>query len=154
MTTSDRFFLDKSDPAAWRALNGLALKAQGAAEAAGIPRAAIELLNVRVSQLNGCAYCLDMHSRYALDAGVSNQQLAVLPTWRETALFTDLERAALSIGETVTVLPEDQTRQADLQQTRTVLTDEQFSALQWAAVAINAFNRVSIMSRHPVRARG
>ena len=154
MTTSERFFLDKSDPGAWRALNGLALKAQGAAEAAGIPRAVIELLNVRVSQVNGCAYCLDMHGRYALDAGVSTQQLAVLPTWRETELFTDLERAALSIGETATILPDDQTRQADLQQARTVLTDEQFSALQWTAVTINAFNRVSIMSRHPVRARG
>ena len=154
MTATERFFLDKSDPGIWRALNGLALKVQEAAEAAGIPRAVLELLNVRASQLNGCAYCLDMHSRYALDAGAGSQKLALLPAWRETEIFTDLERAALSIGEAVTVLPDDESRQAQLQQARTLLTDEQYSVLQWAAVAINAFNRVSIMSRHPVRARG
>lgn len=154
MTETNRFFLDKSDPDTWRALNGLAVKVQGAAEAANVPRAVLELLNVRVSQLNGCAYCLDMHSRYAVDAGVSSQKLAVLPAWRETDLFTALEQAALMIGETVTALPEEEARQAELQAARGSLTDDQYSALQWAAVAINAFNRVSIMSRHPVSARG
>lgn len=150
---TERFFLDKSDPASWRAPNGLALKVKAATDAAGVSRSVVELLNIRVSQINGCAFCLDMHSRYALDAGVSSQQLAVLPVWRETELFSELERTALVIGEAAALLDGSESRQEEVQQARTVLTDEQFSALQWAGIAINAFNRVSIMSQHPVRAR-
>ena len=60
------FFLDKSDPASWRALNGLALKVADAAEQAGLPRSIIELVNVRISQLNGCAFCLDLHDKLLL----------------------------------------------------------------------------------------
>ena len=126
---------------------------KSATDASDIPRSVVELLNVRVSQINGCAFCLDMHSRYALDAGVSSQQLAVLTVWRETEVFSELERAALLIGEAAALVDDSHSRQEELQQARTVLTDEQFSALQWAGIAINAFNRVSIMSQHPVRAR-
>jgi len=154
MTARDRFFLDKSDPDSWRALNGLAGTVADAAEAAGIPRAVLELVNVRISQLNGCAYCLDLHVRYALEAGVTAQQLAVLTAWREAPVYTELERAALAIGEATTVLPDEEDRIAELAAARSVLTDEQYSALQWAAVAMNAFNRVSVLSRHPVRPRG
>jgi AhpD family alkylhydroperoxidase len=147
------FFLDKSDPASWRALNGLALKVADAAEQAGLPRSVIELVNVRISQLNGCAFCLDLHVRLARDAGVSVQQLAVLPAWRETAVFTPTERAALTIGEAATELPGHDRLQTEMTAARAVLTDAQHSALQWAAVAMNAFNRISILSRHPVRPR-
>lgn len=150
---TERFFLDKSDPGSWRALNGLALKVHAATEASGIPRPVVELLNVRVSQINGCAFCLDMHTRYALDTGVGSQQLAVLPVWRDTELFTDLEKAALAIGEAAAVLSDGKEQQEEIRQARSVLTDDQYSALQWAGIAINAFNRVSILSRHPVRAR-
>lgn len=147
------FFLDKSDPGSWRALNGLALKVSAAAEAAGLTRAVVELLNVRVSQLNGCAYCLDLHDRLAREAGVGAQQLAVLPAWREAALFTAVERAALAIGEAATALHEDGNFLAQLAAARAVLTDAQFSALQWCAITMNAFNRVSVLSGHPVRPR-
>lgn len=147
------FFLDKSDPGSWRALNGLALKVSAAAEAAGLTRAVVELLNVRVSQLNGCAYCLDLHDRLAREAGVGAQQLAVLPAWREAAVFTAVERAALAIGEAATALHEDGNFLAELAAARAVLTDAQFSALQWCAITMNAFNRVSVLSGHPVRPR-
>lgn len=153
MSASDHFYLDKADPGSWRALNGLARKVAAAAEDAGLSRALVELLNIRVSQLNGCAYCLDLHTGYAVEAGVSAQKLAVLPAWRETELFDDLERAALAIGEAVALLPDEETRLAELAVARAELTDEQYSALQWTAVAINAFNRVSVLSRHRVRPR-
>lgn len=154
MTARDRFFLDKSDPDSWRALNGLAGTVADAAEEAGLPRSVLELVNVRISQLNGCAYCLDLHVRYAVKAGVGTQQLAVLTAWREAeALYTGLERAALAIGEAATVLPEERDRTAELAAARESLTEAQFSALQWAAVTMNAFNRISILSRHPVRSR-
>jgi AhpD family alkylhydroperoxidase len=155
MTARDRFFLDKSHPESWRALNGLAGSVADAAEEAGVSRAVLELVNVRISQLNGCAYCLDLHVRYAVKAGVSSQQLAVLTAWREAeALYSELERAALTVGEAATVLPAEPERTAELAAAREALTDEQFSALQWAAVTMNAFNRISILSRHPVRSRG
>lgn len=147
------FFLDKWDPGSWRAPNGLALKVSAAAEAAGLTRAVVELLNVRVSQLNGCAYCLDLHDRLAREAGVGAQQLAVLPAWREAAIFTAVERAALAIGEAATALHEDGNFLAELAAARAVLTDAQFSALQWCAISMNAFNRVSVLSGHPVRPR-
>lgn len=153
MSASDHFYLDKADPGSWRALNGLARKVAAAADDAGLSRALVELLNIRVSQLNGCAYCLDLHTGYAVEAGVSAQKLAVLPAWRETELFDDLERAALAVGEAVTLLPDEETRLAELAVARAELTDEQYSALQWTAVAINAFNRISVLSRHRVRPR-
>lgn len=141
-------FLDKSDPASWRALNGLAFKVADAGQQAGVPRSVLELVNVRISQLNGCAFCLDLHVRLA-----SEQQIAVLPAWRETTVFTPLERAALSIGEAATELPGHGRLQTEMSAARAVLTDSQYSALQWAAVTMNAFNRISILSRHPVRPR-
>lgn len=147
------FFLDKSDPGSWRALNGLALKVSAAAEAAGLTRAVVELLSVRVSQLNGCAYCLDLHDRLAREAGVNAQQLAVLPAWRETGIFTAVERAALTIGEAATALHDDGNFLSELASARAALTDAQFSALQWCAITMNAFNRVSVLSGHPVRPR-
>lgn len=149
----DHFFLDKSDPGSWKALNGVALKVAGSAEAAGLGRAVVELLNVRVSQLNGCAYCLDLHVRLAREAGVSEQQLAVLPAWRETAVFSGVERAALAIGEAATALHTDGKSFTELASARAALTEAQYSALQWCAIAMNAFNRVSILSGHPVRPR-
>lgn len=151
MGTPDDLHLDKSDPAAWKALNAVALKVRAATEAAGLPRALVELTNVRASQLNGCAFCLDMHVRQALEAGETQQRLAVLAAWRDTSLFTDLERAALTVTETITALPREAVRAAELARARRVLTDEQYSALAWAAIAINAYNRVSIVSGHPVR---
>lgn len=147
------FFLDKSDPASWRALNGLAVKVSEAAEAAGLPRSVVELLNVRVSQLNGCAFCLDLHVRRAREAGASDQQLAVLPAWRDAAVFSAVECAALAIAEASTLQAGTALVHQEVDAARTALTDAQFSALQWAAVAINAFNRVSILSRYPVRPR-
>lgn len=153
MSLADPFFLDKSDAGSWKALNAFSLKVKEAAAAAGLEAKLIELLNIRISQLNGCSFCLDMHTRLALEEGESVQRIAVLPTWRETQLVTDLEAAALSVAEATTTLPDTETRIAELAASRLVLDDAQFSAIQWAAIGMNAFNRVSILSRHPVRAR-
>lgn len=153
MTASHHFYLDKSDDGSWRALNGLALKVATAAEEAGISRAVVELVNVRISQLNGCAFCLDLHSRRASEAGITDQQLALLTARRETGAFTDQERAALTIGEAATTLPEAETRVAELAAARSLLSDAQYSALQWLAITMNAFNRVSVLSEHQVRVR-
>jgi len=150
-TTTQHIFLDKQHPAVWRALNGLGLKVREAADAAGIDRSTIELLNVRISQLNGCAYCLDMHVRDAMAAGESAQRLAVLPAWRDTALFTEKERAALALAECITELPDHRSRELEEGFAREHLDAEEFSVISWLVITMNAFNRVSITSHHPVR---
>lgn len=95
-----------------------------------------------------------MHTRDALaGGGETPQRLAVLPpAWRETDLFTDRERAALTLAETVTTLPAPPEQQdRDYANARSHLTDDQLSAIVWVAIAMNAFNRISILSRHHVR---
>lgn len=152
VSTTEHIFLDKHHPASWRALNGLGLKVREAAVEAGLAPALIELLYVRTSQLNGCAYCLDMHVADALENGESSQRLAVLPAWRDTDLFDGTERAALALAESITNLPDAHIREQDDAYARDHLTNEQYSAVSWLVITMNAFNRVSITSRHPVRA--
>jgi AhpD family alkylhydroperoxidase len=144
-------YIDKQTPAAYRALNGLALKVGEAAEAAGLDRKLVELLNLRISQINGCAYCLNMHTRLALGEGETAQRLSVLPSWRDTEVFTDKERAALALAEALTELPAHHSQEREYAAAREQLTDEEFSAVSWITVAMNAFNRVSIVSKHRVR---
>lgn len=151
---SGRFYLDKSDPENWAASNAWAARIAESTREAGLHPAVIELLSMRISQINGCAYCLDVHGRKALQLGITAQQLAVLSAWREAEeMFSDLERAVLTIAEATTVLPDPEVRRAELARARAVLTDAQYSALQWAAIRMNVYNRISILSEHPVRPR-
>ncbi|MFD5278306.1 carboxymuconolactone decarboxylase family protein [Pseudarthrobacter sp. NPDC058362] len=145
-------FLDKEHPVLWRALNGLGLKVREAADEAGLDQRMIELLHVRISQINGCAFCLDLHVRDAVKAGETPQRLAVLPAWRETALFTARERAALALAEAITDLPDHRSMEHEEAYARDHLTVEEYSVVSWLAITMNAFNRVSITSHHPVRA--
>lgn len=138
------------DRASYRALIRVAQAAREAADSAGLDRTLVELVNLRVSQMNGCAACLDAHSRAAIGLGETVQRIALLPAWREAAIYSDAERAALSLAEALTSLPnrglaDDQVDAAD------VLSPDQVSAVTWVVIAINSFNRVSIASHHPVR---
>lgn len=154
MSPTDRLpFLERSDPETWKALNNLALKVAAAAESAGLERETIEMMNVRISQLNGCAFCLDLHTRQAMEAGATVQRLAQLPAWQDSALFDQVECAVLDIAEVVTLLPEPDGRRERLAAARDVLGDETFTAVEWAAVTMNAYNRISILSEHPVKLR-
>ena len=148
---TSRFFLDKADPAVFRALNGVGLKVKEAAEAAGIGNELSELIKIRVSQINGCAYCLDLHTQDAVAEGVSPRRLAVLHAWRDTDLFSPQERAALAVAESTTLLPGTERLEEEHEKARGVLSDAEFSAVNWIAITIGAFNRISIVSRHPVK---
>lgn len=148
-----RPFLDKAEPAVWKSANAFSLAVTTAAEAHGIERTESELINVRVSQLNGCAFCLDLHSRQARTAGIPQQKLDLLSSWRDSHLFSTREIALLLIAEATTQLPLDDRARADLDDARAVLGDEVFAAAEWIALTINTFNRISILSKHPVRPR-
>lgn len=148
-----RVFMDKQTPEAFRALNTVASTVRAAGAAAGLDRRLIELINVRVSQINGCAYCLDVHHRAAVAAGATERELAVLPAWDRTELYTPQERAALTLAELTTTLPDEATMDREYARARELLSDDQVSAILWIATTIGAFNRVSILSKHPVRPR-
>ncbi|MCL5014749.1 MAG: carboxymuconolactone decarboxylase family protein [Firmicutes bacterium] len=113
---------------------------------AGISRSLLELVKVRVSQMNGCGYCLDMHTKDARRQGESEQRLYALAAWRETPFFTQSERALLAWAEAVT----DLTRRVpdeDYDNLRNYYTEREVEALTSAVIAINAWNRWAISMR-------
>lgn len=146
-----RIFVDKQSPKPYHALVQTSEAVRTAAAEADLDRTVVELINLRVSEINGCAYCLDVHTRAALRAGETTRRLGVLAAWRDTEVFTPLERAALGLAEATTEPSDAVAQEAAYAAAREVLTDDQISAAIWVAVTINAFNRVSIMSKHPVR---
>lgn len=148
---TEPLYLDKAGPAAYRAATELAREAGAAAEAAGLDRILVELVNLRVSQINGCAFCLNIHHRRAVAAGEAERRIAVLPAWPETGLFTAQERAALALAESITQLPPARVRHRIEEESRAVLGDGAHAAVAWVAITMNAFNRISMTSHHPVK---
>ena len=114
----------------------------------GLSSAEGEIIKIRVSQLNGCVFCLDLHSRQARKLGVPQQKLDLLPAWRESTLFSDREAALLAVAETATTLPLSEDSKADLLAARNTLGQETFISAEWVATTINIFNRISILSEH------
>lgn len=121
-------------------------EADEAVKQAGLDPLLGELVKIRVSQLNGCAFCLRMHTRDAVAKGETTDRLAVIAAWWESQYFTDQEQAALGLAEQVTRLsvpPREDWNNGSL-------NDEQISAVSWLAVVMNAWNRVAIRSHYPV----
>ncbi|HET7299921.1 MAG TPA: carboxymuconolactone decarboxylase family protein [Oleiagrimonas sp.] len=108
----------------------------------------VQLVFMRASQLNGCAYCMDMHSKDALAAGEDPMRLFVLPAWREADFYSDRERAALAWCEAVTRLdPQQGVPDEVYEQARAVFSEEELVDLDLAVVTINAWNRLAIPFR-------
>ena len=149
--TVARVSIDKQHRQVYRAQLEVAKAVRAATQDAGLDRTLVELLSIRVSQINGCAYCLHVHVRDALAAGETAQRVAVLPAWRDTTLFTAKERAALTLAESVTTLPDARVQEQDYAEAAKHLTPEELSAVSWVTIAMNSFNRLSIVSRHVVR---
>jgi AhpD family alkylhydroperoxidase len=138
--------LGKVHPTPYGQLMKLDEDVAAALETAGLSPLLVELVKVRVSQINGCAFCLRLHSRTAIAKGESPDRLAVLAAWWESQYFTDSERAALALAEQVTSLAVPERRGWD----DGSLTEEQASAVAWLATVMNAWNRVAITSHYPV----
>ena len=114
----------------------------------GLEQSLIELVQMRVSQLNGCAYCLDMHSKDARAAGETEQRLYVLQAWREAPFYSTRERAAVAWCEAVTRLdPIHGVPDEVYEQARAEFSEEQLIDLNMAVIAINSWNRIAIPSR-------
>jgi AhpD family alkylhydroperoxidase len=104
----------------------------------------LNLIYFRVSQINGCAYCLDMHSKDLRADGETEQRLYMLDAWREAPLYTDRERAALAWAEAVTRITGGQVPDAVYEETRQQFTDEEIIDLTMATITINGYNRINI----------
>ncbi|MFJ4559253.1 carboxymuconolactone decarboxylase family protein [Streptomyces massasporeus] len=107
----------------------------------------LELVRIRASQINGCAFCLDLHTRHARGQGETEQRLHTLAAWRETPFFTERERAALALTEAVTLVHDGRVPDAVYAEAAEVFDENQIAALIWAATVINAYNRIAIATR-------
>ena len=114
---------------------------------AGIDPKLRELIRIRASQLNGCAYCIDMHTKDARAIGETEQRIYALPAWRETPFFTASERAALAFTESVTLLASTHVPDADYAAVAAEFGPAQVGALVALIVAINAWNRIGVATR-------
>jgi AhpD family alkylhydroperoxidase len=114
-----------------------------------------DLVRMRASQINGCAYCLHMHSKDARKAGETEERLYLLNAWRESALYTPRERAALGWTEALTLLPQTQAPDADYEELMRHFSAEEAVKLTLLIGAINVWNRISVgfRSRHPADVR-
>ena len=116
----------------------------------GLEHSLLELVKTRVSQINGCAYCLDMHTKDARAAGETEQRLYVLPAWRETDFYTPRERAALAWAEAVTRLANQEVSDAVYDEARQHFDEKALVDLTLAVIAINGWNRLAIPFRSKV----
>ena len=113
-----------------------------------LPKALIDLVYLRVSQINGCAFCIDMHSRDLLKAGLAVDKLVLVPVWHEAgAVFNARERAALAWAETVTRVAETGVPDADYAAAAAEFGDKELADLSYAIALMNAFNRFGVSFR-------
>lgn len=115
--------------------------------ACGLEISLLELVRMRVSQINGCAYCLDMHSKDARAAGESEQRLYALSAWQETPFYTERERAALAWAEALTRIAESGVPDELYERVRGQFSEKEIAMLTLAIVAINGWNRFAISFR-------
>ena len=130
-------------PKVLQAMYGL----QNTVNSSGLERNLLELVKMRASQINGCAYCLDMHSKDARAAGETEQRLYLLDAWREVALYSERERAALEWTEALTRIGDGHVPDAVYASVREHFSEEELVNLGLAVVAINGWNRLSIAFR-------
>ncbi|HET9696774.1 MAG TPA: carboxymuconolactone decarboxylase family protein [Terriglobales bacterium] len=116
-------------------------------EKTGLDPKTIDLIKIRASQINGCAFCIDMHTIDARARGESEQRIYALNAWREGPFFTDKERAALELTESVTRISETHVPDEIFEAVKQHYTDQEIVNLTWAIIAINAWNRLAITFR-------
>lgn len=118
-------------------------------EASGLEATLIELVRMRASQINGCAYCIDRHAKDARAAGETEQRLYAVGAWRETAFFTERERAALALTEATTLVAEGNVPSNVIEEAARHFLPTELSHLIYAVIEINAWNRLAITVGRP-----
>lgn len=141
---SKRIDYAKASPEGYKAFGGVyATLLKGS-----LPKELVDLIYLRVSQINGCAFCIDMHTRDLLKSGLAVEKMILVPVWRDAgALFTTRERAALAWAETVTRVSETGVPDADYDAAAAEFSDKELSDLTYAIGLMNAFNRFGVSFR-------
>ena len=141
---TNRIDYAKASPEGYKAFGGV----YGTLLKSNLPKAFIDLVYLRVSQINGCAYCIDMHSRDLLSSGLSIDKLVLVPVWRDAdAVFTERERIALAWAETVTLIHESGVPDEDYLTALKEFGEKDLTDLTYAIGLMNAFNRLGITFR-------
>ena len=125
------------------------LALQREVEASGLEHSLLELVKIRASQINGCAYCIDMHTKDARALGETEQRIYALSAWREAPFFNDRERAALEWAEVVTQVADTHVPDEVYDRLRQQFSETEIVALTFALVAINGWNRLAVSFRIP-----
>jgi AhpD family alkylhydroperoxidase len=139
-----RLEVQKVSPAVYQAMLGLETFMRKHSK---LEPALLELIKMRASQINGCAYCIDMHSKDARAEGETEQRLYALSAWSETTFFTDRERAALTLTEAITLVGEGHVPDAVYEQAKKSFSEEELVNLTLAIITINGWNRLAITFR-------
>ncbi len=140
---SNRINLGKIEPGAYKAMMAL----EHYLGTTGLSPIQQEMIRVRASQINGCAYCLDMHTRDARKAGETEKRIYLLNAWRETSLYTEEERAILALVEEVTLIANGGVSDEVYGQAIKVLGEQKTAQVIMAAITINAWNRIGISTK-------
>jgi AhpD family alkylhydroperoxidase len=143
---SNRIDYAKISPEGYKALGGVYVSIQKS----GLPKQLVDIVYLRVSQINGCAFCIDMHSRDLLKSGIAVDKLVLVPVWRDAgAVFSTRERVALAWAETVTRVAETGVPDADYEAAAAEFSDKELADLTYAIGLMNVFNRLAISFRTP-----
>lgn len=142
----ERLNFKTASPAAFQAMLGI----EKHVRSCGLDHALLELVKTRVSQINGCAFCLDMHTREARAAAETEQRLYLLPAWREAPLYTARERAALAWAEAVTQIATSSVTDELYAEVRCHFDEKSLVDLTLAIIGINGWNRLAVPFRIPV----
>jgi AhpD family alkylhydroperoxidase len=141
---SDRIDYARASPEVYKAFGAV----HASLQKCGLPKQLIDLVYLRVSQINGCAYCIDMHSRDLLESGLALDKYVLVPVWREAGeLFTPRERGALAWAETVTRVAETGVPDVDYEAAAAEFNAKELADLTYAIGLMNAFNRLGITFR-------
>ena len=146
MTDSPRLDLYKTWPEGYKAMGAF----DRVVAESGLDKKLLELVKMRCSQVNGCAYCIDMHSKDARALGETEQRLYALSAWRETRFFTEQERAALALSESITLVSQTHVPDDVLDEARKHFAEDDLVKLVFAITVINSWNRLAITSALPV----
>jgi AhpD family alkylhydroperoxidase len=141
---SNRLDYAKVSPEGFRAFGGVYVSIQKS----GLAKQLVDLVYLRVSQINGCAYCIDMHSRDLLKSGIAVDKLVLVPVWRDAGeVFSTRERVALAWAETVTRVAETGVPDSDYEAAAAEFSDKELTDLTYAIGLMNAFNRLGVTFR-------
>ncbi|MCG2614273.1 carboxymuconolactone decarboxylase family protein [Terrimonas sp. NA20] len=141
-----RFNIQSVVPAAYKAMLGLSAYL-GSTQLTKVQQ---ELIKIRASQINGCAFCIDMHTKEALNIGETPQRIFLLNAWKETDLFTEEEKALLAVTEEITLISQHGLTEETYQKAKRYFSEEFIAQTIIAIVTINAWNRIAVSTHLPV----